>query len=158
SFTRADQLFLDEVIEEAKGDADVRERARANALDNFTISMSPKLEELMLRRLDHDQAIVTRSLNDATFKDVLFPLLNKRIHDDLRPEGERLSAAAELGKRLATSSDPVDRLAASLLEVRAEKPALTMVDARLAAEGVGLDVAKGYLALERLASKEASGL
>ena len=90
---RGDQLFLDAVIEDAKGDAEVRERAEANALDNFSLSMSPKLEELMLRRFDLDHAFVSRTLNDAELKGFLFPLINMRIYDELRSAGAARSTS-----------------------------------------------------------------
>jgi type I restriction enzyme R subunit len=86
-FTKADQLLFDQFIAEAKLDKEVVERALANPLDNFELAMKPKLEGLMIDRMDENQEIVTRYLNDAAFQTAAFKALVKRIYQEIRREG-----------------------------------------------------------------------
>jgi type I restriction enzyme R subunit len=83
-FTKADQLLFDQFIEEAKQDHEVVERAIANRLDNFELAMKPKVEELMIDRMDQNQEIVNRYLNDAAFQSVAFKAIVKQIYEQIR--------------------------------------------------------------------------
>jgi len=83
-FTAADQLLFDQFVAAAKLDDEVVQRAKANPLDNFALAMKGKVEELMVDRMDQNQEIVTRYLNDAQFQDLAFRLLVKRIYDEIR--------------------------------------------------------------------------
>jgi type I restriction enzyme, R subunit len=82
-FTEADQLFFDSVIAEAKADGEVQQRATANSLDNFALSMKGKLRDAIIDRLDKNETIATRYLNEADFEAVAFKALVKRIYEDL---------------------------------------------------------------------------
>jgi type I restriction enzyme R subunit len=83
-FTSADELLFDQFVEAAKRDAEVVQRAKANPLENFALSMKAKLEGLMIDRMDQNEEIVTRYLNDADFQRVAFQLLVKKIYEDIR--------------------------------------------------------------------------
>jgi type I restriction enzyme R subunit len=50
--------------------------------------MKAKVEGLMIDRMDQNQEIVTRYLNDPEFQAVMFDLLVKRIYEDIRRKGE----------------------------------------------------------------------
>jgi len=88
-FTDADRLFFAQVKEEAKADDDVRLKAGANTLDNFSIAMRQKIADLMVERMDQNQAIVTRYLDQKDFQDVAFRELVKAIYDDVRRPPQR---------------------------------------------------------------------
>jgi type I restriction enzyme R subunit len=83
-FTKADQLLFDQFIEEAKQDQEVVERALANPLDNFELAMKPKVEGLMIDRMDQNQEIVNRYLNDPAFQTAAFKAIVKQIYNELR--------------------------------------------------------------------------
>jgi type I restriction enzyme R subunit len=83
-FNKADQILFDQFIAAAKLDDEVVQRANANALDNFALSMKDKVENLMVDRMDQNQEIVTRYLNDPQFQQVAFRLLVRRIYDEIR--------------------------------------------------------------------------
>ena len=83
-FTKADQLLFDQFIEEAKQDHEVVERALANPLDNFELAMKPKVEGLMIDRMDQNQEIVNRYLNDPAFQSAAFKAIVKQIYDQIR--------------------------------------------------------------------------
>jgi type I restriction enzyme R subunit len=54
--------------------------------------MKGKVEELMVDRMDQNQEIVTRYLNDAQFQDVAFRLLVKRIYEEIRAAKSEVAA------------------------------------------------------------------
>lgn len=83
-FTRADQLFFDQIIEEAKADEEVVQRARANELDNFGLSMRKTIEGKMIDRMDQNSQIVEKYLNEKEFQEVAFKGLVKRIFEEIR--------------------------------------------------------------------------
>ena len=83
-FNQADQILFDQFVAAAKLDDEVVQRAKANPLDNFALAMKGKVEGLMVDRMDQNQEIVTRYLNDPQFQDLAFRLLVKRIYDEIR--------------------------------------------------------------------------
>ncbi len=85
-FNKADQVLFDQFVEAAKLDDEVVQRAKANPLDNFALAMKAKVEGLMIDRMDQNQEIVTRYLNDADFQSLAFRLLVRRIYDEIRHE------------------------------------------------------------------------
>jgi type I restriction enzyme R subunit len=85
SFTPSDQLaVLDAIRAEAVADASVVLRANANEFDNFARAFRPKVEELMLDRMERNQDIVTRYLNDPEFRAVVDQELARRTYDQIR--------------------------------------------------------------------------
>jgi type I restriction enzyme R subunit len=86
-FKADDQILFDQFIAAAKLDAEVVQRAKANPLDNFALAMKGKVEGLMIDRMDQNQEIVTRYLNDPQFQEVAFRLLVRRIYDEIRTGG-----------------------------------------------------------------------
>ena len=86
-FNQADQILFDQFIAAAKLDEEVVQRAKANPLDNFALAMKAKVEGLMIDRMDQNQEIVTRYLNDPQFQDLAFRLLVRRIYDEIRGAG-----------------------------------------------------------------------
>ncbi len=71
-FTEADRLFFEQVKEEAKADRDVRQKATANDLDAFSLVMRQKISDLMVDRMEQNQAIVTKYLDQTDFRDIAF--------------------------------------------------------------------------------------
>jgi type I restriction enzyme R subunit len=88
-FNAADQLLFDQFIQEAKQDKEVVERANANPLDNFELAMKPKIEGLMIDRMDQNQEIVNRYLNDAAFQSAAFKAIVKQIYNEIRQSSTR---------------------------------------------------------------------
>ena len=84
NFTAADQLFFDQLVEHAKADEEVQKRAAANSLANFSLAMKSKLRDAIVDRLEQNEAIATRYLNEQDFENVAFGELVRRIYDELR--------------------------------------------------------------------------
>ena len=87
-FTEADRLFFEQVKEEAKADGDVRQKATANTFDNFSLAMRQKISDLMVERMEQNQEIVTKYLDQKDFQDIAFRELVKAIYQDIRKQPE----------------------------------------------------------------------
>lgn len=87
-FTEADRLFFEQVKEEAKADGDVRQKATANTFDNFSLAMRQKISDLMVERMEQNQKIVTKYLDQKDFQDIAFRELVKAIYQDIREQPE----------------------------------------------------------------------
>ncbi|MCL2779132.1 MAG: DEAD/DEAH box helicase family protein [Polyangiaceae bacterium] len=83
-FKRDDEILFDQFVAAANLDDEVVQRAKANPFDNFALAMKDKVDGLMVDRMDQNQEIVTRYLNDLQFKDLAFRLLVRRIYDEIR--------------------------------------------------------------------------
>jgi type I restriction enzyme R subunit len=83
-FDKADQLFFDSVVEQAKSDAEVQKRAAANTLDNFSLAMKSKIRDAIIDRMDKNEDIATRYLNDSDFEDAAFKALVRQIYEELK--------------------------------------------------------------------------
>ena len=84
NFTKADQLFFDQVTESAKSDAEVIEKASANAFDNFALSIDEKLLDLVIDRMDRNADITSRLMNDSDLRRVAFREMARRIYEGAR--------------------------------------------------------------------------
>ena len=60
------------------------QRAHANDFGNFALAFRPKTEGLILDRMDRNQEIVTRYLNDPEFRPVVDQELARRTYDQIR--------------------------------------------------------------------------
>ena len=87
-FKPEDQLTIDQFIADAKADTEIRKRAQANAFDNFTLALRRPMEGLIIDRMERNEKLVTRYLNDPEFQEVLFSLMAQRIYDEVRDVGE----------------------------------------------------------------------
>ena len=67
-FTPADQLFFDQVQAAATENEKIRQAAEANSLTNFEPVFNHHLETLMLDRMNGNEAIFNRIMNDEAFK------------------------------------------------------------------------------------------
>ncbi len=83
-FKPEDQLTIEQFVADAKADAEIQKRARANPFDNFALALRQPMEGLIIDRMGRNESLVTRYLNDPEFQDVLFTEMAKRIYDEVR--------------------------------------------------------------------------
>jgi type I restriction enzyme R subunit len=86
-FSKADQLFFDSVIEQAKANDVVKTQAQANTLENFSLAMKATVQNAIIDRMGQNEQIATRYLNDDKFGDVAFKEMVRRIYQELRTQG-----------------------------------------------------------------------
>ena len=71
NFTPADQLFLDSIREDAVADSHLREAAMANPMENFGYIFFKKLEDLFIDRMEQNEDITAKFMNEEQFKDIV---------------------------------------------------------------------------------------
>ncbi|MGA2854396.1 MAG: type I restriction endonuclease subunit R, partial [Verrucomicrobiota bacterium] len=67
-FNQADQLFFDQITQIAIDNERLQQAARVNPEDKFSLVFGNLLENLMLERMDQNEAIVARFMNDQEFQ------------------------------------------------------------------------------------------
>jgi len=87
SFTKADQLFFDQVTESAQADGDILEKAGANAFDNFALAINDRLLDLVIERMDRNGEITSKLMNEPEIRRVAFREMARRIYEGARGEG-----------------------------------------------------------------------
>jgi type I restriction enzyme R subunit len=86
-FTQADELFFHQLREEAIGDENLRQAATANTLDNFRYVFVKALEGLFIDRMEQNEEIFAKYMNDADFRKVVSEHLLKQVYEQIREEG-----------------------------------------------------------------------
>ena len=71
NFTQADQLFFDQIVEVAVRDETLRQAAAVNPEDKFVLVFRGLLERLFVERMDQNEEIFVRYMNDLPFRDVV---------------------------------------------------------------------------------------
>ena len=82
-FTVADQLFFDQVRETAVANEELQEAAKANTLENFAYVFDKMLERLFVDRMDGNEEIFTRLMNDDSFRAIASKYLVKEVYDSI---------------------------------------------------------------------------
>ncbi len=67
-FNQADQLFFDQIVEVAVADDGLRQAAAANPEDKFELVFRNLLERLFVERMDQNEEIFVRFMNDKAFQ------------------------------------------------------------------------------------------
>jgi type I restriction enzyme R subunit len=70
-FNQADQLFFDQIVEVAVADDGLRQAAAANPEDKFELVFRNLLERLFVERMDQNEEIFIRFMNDKAFQKVV---------------------------------------------------------------------------------------
>lgn len=70
-FNQADQLFFDQIVEAALTDNGLRQAAAVNPKDKFELVFKNLLERLFVERMDQNEEIFVRFMNDASFRKVV---------------------------------------------------------------------------------------
>ncbi len=84
NFTEEDRLFFEQIREKASKDPQVIQTALANPLDKFQLGIRKFIESAMVQRLDENDKIVTRYMEDPEFQNAAFPILAKAIFEAVR--------------------------------------------------------------------------
>lgn len=93
-FTQADQLFFDQIVEAAVGDEDLRKAAMVNPEDKFDLVFRGLLERLFVERMDQNEAIFVRYMNDLPFRDVVSAWMAAEAYRRMQAGGNQAFAIA----------------------------------------------------------------
>ncbi len=92
-FTPADQLFFDQIREHAAESPELRQAALANPIDAFSFVFDRALQGLFIDRMEQNDAIATKFLNDETFSQAVTAKLRQEVYEQIRAEAEGDSSA-----------------------------------------------------------------
>jgi type I restriction enzyme R subunit len=83
-FNPADQLFFDQMVATAIADEEIIEAAAANPKDKFKLIFEKLLRTLFSERIDQNEEIFARYMNDGVFHEIVTSWLADTAYDDLR--------------------------------------------------------------------------
>ncbi|KVL61891.1 type I restriction endonuclease subunit R [Burkholderia cepacia] len=83
-FNQADQLFFDQIIEAAMGDDTLRHAAVVNPEDKFRLLFENLLQTLFVERMDQNEEIFVRYMNDPSFRQVVSSRMSSEAYARFR--------------------------------------------------------------------------
>ena len=87
-FTPADQLFFDQVKETAVANEQLRQAVMANSLENFEPVFNKQLENLFVERMDGNEDIFIRLMNDTSFRNIASQYLMRAVYNQVKTSVE----------------------------------------------------------------------
>ena len=82
-FTAADQLFFDQLIEAALTDEALQQAAKVNPVDKFALVFNNLLETLFVERMDQNEEIFARFMNEEAFRKVVGAWMASEVYRKL---------------------------------------------------------------------------
>ena len=83
-FKPADQLFFDSIREDAVADDKLRQAALVNTMENFGYVFRRALEGLFINRMEQNEEITAKFMNERDFQDSVAAHLIKQVYDQIR--------------------------------------------------------------------------
>ena len=83
-FNQADQLFFDQIVEAAIADEALKQAAAVNPGDKFELVFKNLLEALFVERMDQNEEIFARFMNDKSFQKVVTEWPSSEAYKKLR--------------------------------------------------------------------------
>jgi SOS-response transcriptional repressor LexA len=97
-FNQADQLFFDQIVEAAMADDGLRQAAAVNPGDKFELVFKNLLETLFVERMDQNEEIFVRFMNDLPFQKIVTAWMASEAYRRLR--SDTVAAGREMVRRL----------------------------------------------------------
>ncbi len=82
-FKPADQLFLDSIREDAVANSNLRQAALANTMENFSYVFLKALEGLFIDRMDQNEEITAKFMNEQDFRELVSKHLLKQVYEQI---------------------------------------------------------------------------
>lgn len=95
-FKPSDQLFFDQIREEALSDTAIQQAALVNTLENFGYVFDKALEDKFIDRMDQNQEIFARYMNDKDFQKVVAEWMRKQVYEQVRQSASDKAAAQQV--------------------------------------------------------------
>jgi len=93
-FNQADQLFFDQIVEAAMADDGLRQAAAVNPGDKFELVFKNLLETLFVERMDQNEEIFVRYMNDVPFQKIVTAWMASEAYRRLRSDAVDASPKA----------------------------------------------------------------
>lgn len=85
-FKPADELFFESIKEDAVADVTIQQAAKANTLENFGYVFLKALEGLFIDRMDQNEEITAKFMNEKNFQAAVGQHLMKDVYDKIRAD------------------------------------------------------------------------
>ncbi|WP_375605195.1 type I restriction endonuclease subunit R [Flavobacterium davisii] len=85
-FTQADQYFFDQIVESAIQNEDIIQAAQSNPQDKFTLMFKNVLQQLFVERIDQNEDIFARYMEEKDFNKTITELLAKEAFKKINRE------------------------------------------------------------------------
>ena len=85
-FTKADQLFFDQIRASAENNENIAEAARANSLKDFAAYLGRMLDDLFIARMEGNEEIFSRVMTDTEFRSAAHEHLAEEIFHRVREQ------------------------------------------------------------------------
>jgi type I restriction enzyme R subunit len=90
-FKPGDQLFFDSIKEDAMADETLRQAAKVNTMEGFSYVFLKALEGLFIDRMEQNEEITAKFINEKEFQDVVGQALMQQVYDQIREEDQPTS-------------------------------------------------------------------
>lgn len=87
-FNQADQLFFEQLVEAAAKSDELQQSAQVNSEDKFSLLFGQMLESLFIERMDQNETIFARYMNDASFQKLVSGLLGSEVYRRLTSDSD----------------------------------------------------------------------
>ena len=108
-FNQADQLFFDQIVEAAMSDDSLRQAAAVNPGDKFELLFRNVLERLFVDRMDQNEDIFVRYMNDSAFQKVVTAWLAEEAYKRFRTPVDLGSQVESPSRLRIVAGDPSGR-------------------------------------------------
>jgi len=85
-FKPGDQLFFESIREDAMADSNLRQAALANTMENFGYVFRKALEGLFIDRMEQNEEITAKFMNEDQFREAVSRHLLKEVYETIREE------------------------------------------------------------------------
>ena len=85
-FKPGDQLFFDSIVEDALANEDLKQAALANTMENFGYVFGKILEDLFIERMDQNEEITAKFMNEKQFRTAVSQHLIKDVYGQIRQQ------------------------------------------------------------------------
>lgn len=83
-FKPGDQLFFESIREDAVADSGLRQAALANTMENFGYVFRKALEGLFIDRMEQNEEIAAKFMNEDQFREAVSQHLLKEVYEKIR--------------------------------------------------------------------------
>jgi type I restriction enzyme, R subunit len=80
NFSESDRLFFEQIVEDCISDEELKAQARANNMDNFRYPFKEIFNDKIIDRMDQNQDIFTRLMENDEFNGVVLNVLMKEVY------------------------------------------------------------------------------
>lgn len=87
-FKPGDQLFFDSITKDAVSNGELRQAAKVNTMENFGYKFRQALVGLFLDRMDQNEGITAKFMNDEAFREVVGKFLLRQVYEQIRAEAQ----------------------------------------------------------------------